>query len=222
MRTWTVQDDGSKNEARSRFMVIDYGVGNLQSVVHALLFLGCNVFVSSNKLDLLNADAYVLPGVGAFGEGIKNLSKLDLITSLKDQVVYGKKPFLGICLGMQLLAEESGEKGSHRGLGWIPGSVQKLDAEGLRLPHVGWNNVSIKKPYPLFGNIAGDQNFYFVHSYSMECDDNFVSATCYYGKDFVAAMQKDNILAAQFHPEKSQLNGLRILRNFVTYTETKF
>ncbi len=204
----------------TRFMVIDYGMGNLHSMVNAMTFLGADVFISDDRKDLDRADAYILPGVGAFGEAMNSLRRLELIEPLSEQVLAHRKPFLGICLGMQLIAEDSEEIGFHQGLGWLPGHVKRLEpGDGLRLPHVGWNDVTVLRREPLFDRIQGDHNFYFVHSYHVVCDERLVAATCCYGTTVVAALQKDNIFAAQFHPEKSQANGLRLLRNFVDYVE---
>jgi len=133
-------------------------------------------------------------------------------------VVEEKTPFLGICLGMQLIAESSEEHGKHTGMGWIPGQVRRLAVDAShRVPHVGWNDTSVKPKAPLFANLEGSPDFYYVHSYQFECDELLVAATCDYGGKFTAAVQKDNILAVQFHPEKSQHNGLKVLRNFTNF-----
>lgn len=203
---------------KPKIMVVDYGMGNLQSVANALLFLGCNAIISNNKEELLLADAYILPGVGAFGEAIKNLNNLGLIDVLNEQVLNRNKPFLGICLGMQLIAESSEEFGNHKGFGWIPGHVKKLAVKPrTHLPHVGWNDVKILKKEPLFKGIEGSPAYYFVHTYHFSCDENYISAQCRYDIDFVAAVQKENIFATQFHPEKSQDQGLRLMRNYLNF-----
>lgn len=198
--------------------VVDYGMGNLQSVANAFAFLGAKVQITDNPELVANADAIVLPGVGAFGKAMSNLHSSGLVEALNHAVIARKKPFLGICLGMQLIAEESDELGKNRGLGWVPGHVRLIKTSGnLRVPHVGWNNVSVKIREPLFAEVPDDANFYFVHSLHFECPAQYASLTCDYGITIVAAIQKENIFATQFHPEKSQHHGLRILRNFVRH-----
>lgn len=211
---------GNGAASRKRVLVIDYGMGNLNSVVNALATLGYAARTSERKEDIANADAYVLPGVGAFGEAMKNLQRLDIVGLLAEQVLERRKPFLGICLGMQLMAEDSEELGFHKGLGWIRGHVLRIDQrDGIRLPHVGWNNVDVRGKQPLFENIATGSNYYFDHTYRLECDPSNVLATCRYGSDIVAAVRHENIFATQFHPEKSQVKGLKLLRNFLNYAE---
>lgn len=202
-------------EVTKKIVVIDYGMGNLCSVVNALKFLGCQVIISNLRKEIMNSDAIILPGVGAFKEAMKNLQQLGLIDFLRQQVLEEKKAFLGICLGMQLLAQNSEENGHHQGLAFIEGDVIKIPVkEPLRLPHVGWNDIEVVKTGPLFSKINGDYNFYFSHSYYLNCDEHYVSSYCNYGKRITASIQKDNIFATQFHPEKSQSNGLRVLRGF--------
>jgi imidazole glycerol-phosphate synthase subunit HisH len=202
------------------FVIIDYGMGNLKSVVNAFRFLGCRAIISDGVGELMKADAIVLPGVGAFGQAMDNLKKLKLVAPLTEQVIAKNKPFLGICLGMQLIAEDSEEVGFHEGLGWIQGHVRKIRVEGSQsLPHIGWNTIDVIIREPFFNAIEGD--FYFVHSYHLECDERFISARTKYGIDFASAVQKDNIFAVQFHPEKSQNNGLRLLRNFVNFVNSQ-
>ncbi len=201
-------------------VVIDYGMGNMRSVAKAFEYLGCQTVISSNPDDIKRADYLVLPGVGSFGRGMDNLKRLNLIELLSDEVLNKKKPILGICLGMQLMADDGEEFGYHKGLGWIRFSVKKLEADGrmLKIPHVGWNNTAIKKDCFLFKGFVQDPVFYFVHSYHMVCDsDDIIAATCNYGKDFAAAVQKGNIFATQFHPEKSQILGLKLLENFINW-----
>ncbi len=203
-------------------LVIDYNMGNVHSVLKALETTGEDVLLSNRKEDLQRAEAIVLPGVGAFGVGISNLKKLDLIGTLNEEVLAKKKPFLGICLGMQLLAEESEEFGKHQGLGWIPARVKKFDfsPHPMRVPHVGWNNLLIEKEDPLFRGLKNYPDFYFVHSYFMDCDEpETVIAKCDYGRPFAAAVQKENIFGVQFHPEKSQRAGLTVIKNFVDYVK---
>ncbi len=195
--------------------IINYGMGNIGSVSSGLEYLGVKHFIANNKSDLEKADAYILPGVGAFKKAMDNLHKLDFVGTLSEQVLGEKKPILGICLGMQLLAQDSEELGFTEGLGWIDGHVYDFKNENnIRIPHVGWNNILIKNKITLFERVENDAHFYFDHSLHLDCDDDIVIASCEYGGKFVAAIQKDNIMATQFHPEKSQRNGLKFLRNF--------
>ncbi|WP_204106203.1 MULTISPECIES: imidazole glycerol phosphate synthase subunit HisH [Spirulina sp. CCY15215] len=206
---------------QKKVLIIDYGMGNLQSVKNALEFLGYSATVSDCQDDIPHFDAYILPGVGAFGEAMENLRQRDLIDILSEGVLHEKKPFLGICLGMQLLAESSVEMCYSEGLNWIPGHVIKIEVEeGIRLPHVGWNAIEIVKPVPLFNRIDSYSSYYFDHSYQLICDNRYVIAKCQYGREIISAIQCDNIFATQFHPEKSQVKGLRLLRNFLNYVES--
>jgi len=199
-------------------MIIDYGMGNVGSVAGALDYLGGHYVISANKNDIISSDALILPGVGAFGAAMENLRKLDLLEALESEVIGNKKPFFGICLGMQLLAQDSVEKGFHKGLGWINGHVLEMKPSGrFRIPHVGWNNVAFKKDDPFFERIDEGAHFYFDHSFHLSCDKDLVVATCHYGEDYVAAICKEHIFASQFHPEKSQRNGLKMLRNFMNF-----
>lgn len=205
---------------KSDVLLVDYKVGNHLSIINALRFLGYNFVVSNKKEDIENARSYILPGVGAFAEAMKNLKELGIIDTLSDQVLLHKKPILGICLGMQVFAESSEEKGFHRGLGWFKARVMRISSKkDLRIPHVGWNNIQIKKKDPLFSRMNEDVSFYFDHSYHFVCDDEFVSATADYGQRLTAGIQKENIFGVQFHPERSQNNGLRLLRGFFHYVE---
>lgn len=202
-------------------LVINYGVGNLQSVENALLFLGAKFRISGNKKDVAKAKAYIFPGVGAFGEAVQNFKKLRIEQVLREQVLRKKKPILGICLGMQLMGEDSQEDGLHKGLGWIPGHVVKLGPSSVfRIPHVGWNTLQVKKRDPLFAQLPPVPNFYFDHSYHLACPANLISATAWHGVEVVAAIQNDHIFGVQFHPEKSQSNGLKFLRAFLNFVHT--
>jgi glutamine amidotransferase len=195
-------------------------MGNLRSVSNALTYLGYQPLISSQPHILTQADALILPGVGAFGEAMRNLKALGLVEVLTRQVLQEKKLFFGICLGMQLLAEESEELGRHQGLGWVKGRVVKIPAQRqLRLPHVGWNNIRVKRQKPLFANLEASPSYYFDHSFHLVCDQALVAATCQYGTELVAAVQWRNIFATQFHPEKSQVKGLKLLRNFLNCLE---
>jgi glutamine amidotransferase len=198
-------------------VIIDYGVGNTYSVANAIRFLGYNkIKVSDQQKDIREADAIILPGVGAFDEAIRNLKSRMLHDILGENVLEMKKPLLGICVGMQLLAEGSEENGWHEGLGWIPGKVSKLDLDpSFAVPQVGWNNIVFSSRDPLFTRTPEQPNFYFDHSYHFETTNDFRIAWCDYGIEVTAAVQKDNIFGVQFHPEKSQNNGLKLFRGFL-------
>ena len=199
-------------------LIVDYGMGNIHSVSKALEYVtNEEVVISANPEDLIKASRIVLPGVGAFGEGIASLKNGGWMGVLKKAVLQEKKPFFGICLGMQMLAEESLEHGRYSGLGWIKGNVTRFmpTAPELKIPHVGWNDVQFKKNNPLLQGVREKADFYFVHSFHLtNTEPEIIAATCDYGYPFVAAIKKDNIFATQFHPEKSQQQGLQILKNF--------
>ena len=196
--------------------IIDYQMGNQRSVINAFEAMGCEVCASNDPMEIVRADRIVLPGVGAFGEGMERLRKLGLIKILNEEVLHKKKPFLGICLGMQLLADIGYEFGEHEGLGWISGKVKRIKADGILLPHVGWNNLKLVNPSPILSSNLNGVDFYFVHSFHFETSDpNHISATCEYGEEFAAVVSKGNIFGAQFHPEKSQKAGRILLENFL-------
>ena len=187
-----------------KITIIDYGLGNLRSVLGAIEKLGHEAIITNDISKIEISDKLILPGVGAFGDGISNLKKLNLINPLNDIVLKRKKPILAICLGFQLLSNISNEFGTFEGLGWVDASVSKLDIKdkNLRVPHIGWNN-HYKKKSPLLDGIPKDALFYYVHSYRMICEKkDIVIGECLYGYDFIAAIQKDNIYGTQFHPEK--------------------
>ncbi len=196
--------------------VIDYGAGNLQSVVKAFNFIGCDVRVTADKDELLGASAAVLPGVGAFGDSMECLKNSKLINPVLDFIESGK-PFLGICLGLQLLFEGSEESPCVSGLGVLDGTIQKIPAEtGLKIPHIGWNSLDIKQPHGLFQDLDPNPYVYFVHSYYLKAKNpDEVSAITNYGVSIDAAVQKGNLFATQFHPEKSGKTGLQMLQNFI-------
>jgi glutamine amidotransferase len=199
-----------------KIVIIDYGVGNTFSVTNAILRLDYSkVRVSDNEADIKSADALILPGVGAFDEAVRNLKFHKLPEILNETVLVQKKPILGICVGMQLLAEGSEENGWHEGLNWIPGKVKKIELPtSYAVPHVGWNNISFQNRDSLFSRTEESPNFYFDHSYHFETTPEYRLAWCDYGIEITAAVQKDNIFGVQFHPEKSQTNGLKLLRGF--------
>lgn len=203
-----------------KILIIDYGVGNHRSVANALEVLGYDFELSGDIQAIQRADAYVLPGVGAIGEAMKNLNERRIIEPLTQEVLRNKKPILGICLGMQMMAGSSEEGGHHTCLGWIEGRVVKLTpGNNFRVPHVGWNTVHIHERDGLFAKVVEGSNFYFDHSYHLDCDDRYVIGSCDYGGKVTAAVRKDNIFGVQFHPEKSQNNGLKMFRSFFNYVE---
>lgn len=194
--------------------IIDYGMGNLRSVEKAFLKVGVDVTVTSQPETISRADGIVLPGVGAFRDCIQGLGGLELIDVIVDSIKKGK-PYLGICLGLQVLFSESEEFGRCRGLNIIRGKVVRFPSSRLKVPHMGWNEVKIQRNNPLLEGIHDRSYFYFVHSfYVIPEDSSVISTTTDYGLDFTSMIWKDNIFAVQFHPEKSQSKGLRILKNF--------
>lgn len=197
--------------------IIDYGAGNIQSVYKALKFIGADCKVTSDKDEILNADGAILPGVGSFGDAMDTMTK----RGIKDTIIeYTKsgKPFLGICLGLQLLFPESEETPGIKGLDIFKGTITKIPNQNrtLKIPHMGWNNISIKQKNGIFKDIEGEPYVYFVHSFYLKAQDkDIVAATTQYGVEIDAAVQKGNIIATQFHPEKSGEVGLKMLKNFV-------
>ena len=195
--------------------IVDYGMGNLRSVSKAFEAVGHEAVVTRDRATIKNASHVVLPGVGAFGDCMANLERFDLVEPIRSTIQSGK-PFLGICLGLQLLFTESEEFGLHKGLGIIPGKVRKFVLDPVfKVPHMGWNQVNIQRACPLFDDIADGSNWYFVHSYFVDPTDRSVTATTTtYGIPFVSSIWRENIVACQFHPEKSQSVGLRLIKNF--------
>lgn len=195
-------------------ILIDYGVGNLYSVAKAAAFVGGDVKISSSAEDIRRADKIILPGVGAFGDCMKNLEATGLIPTIKTEISKGK-PILGICVGMQILFAASEESPCVDGLKIFGGNVKKIRAGELKIPHMGWNAVKFKNS-KLFADLSGEPYFYFVHSYHAAPDDkNIIAATTTYGEEVTAAIEFENIFATQFHPEKSGDVGLHVLRNFI-------
>lgn len=200
--------------------IVDYGMGNLLSVFSAFDYLGADVKICHNPEDLAAVDRIVIPGVGAFKDCINRLHSENFVEALHINVIEKKKPTLGICLGMQVMAKFSYEGGKLEGLGWFDAEVIKLHPSpdlNLKIPNIGWNEVSYNES-PLFKNLPSSPDLYFVHSYYMKCNivENVV-ATYKYGHTISAAILKDNIFATQFHPEKSQDYGLEILKNFINW-----
>jgi glutamine amidotransferase len=198
--------------------IIDYGMGNLRSVANAFEALGRNVMISTRAETLREAERVVLPGVGAFGDGIRNLRDGGWVDVLEEEVLGNQKPFIGICLGMQLLATTSFEHGRHGGLNWISGTVQRFSDDDVRGPLIGWCDVNVCKEFGLLEGLGEHPAFYFVHSYHLVPDSSdVITSTCAYGIEFVATVQKENVFGTQFHPEKSHKAGLALLKNFVNY-----
>lgn len=193
--------------------IIDYGMGNLASVEKSLNYLGFENVITQDSNEIKEASAIILPGVGSFQQGMNNLEKLQLIPILSDQVIEEKKPFLGICLGMQLLLERGSEPTNCRGLGWFKGSVNKIENREAPVPHLGWNRV-----YPSNDSMSSDSidhNYYFIHSYHVTLEDDMDDISLVdYEFPMVASFRKDNIYATQFHPEKSQRAGLELLKKY--------
>lgn len=196
--------------------IIDYDAGNIKSVEKALLFLGQEVKITDNAQEILAADKVILPGVGAFGDAMGNLNRLGLVSVIREVAERGT-PFLGICLGLQLLFERSDEAPGVAGLGILPGEILRIPPkEGLKIPHMGWNSLHLEHDGRLFRNVPEQAYVYFVHSYYLKArEEGIVKASTEYGAHIHASVEKGNVFACQFHPEKSSEVGLQILKNFV-------
>ena len=198
-------------------VIIDYKVGNLHNLKNALDFSAVENQLVSDADEVKNADRILLPGVGAFAPAMEHLRDSGMLEALQEKVKAGT-PLLGICVGAQLLMDESEEDGSHAGLGWIPGKVKRFQHE-LKIPQMGWNQVSQQQKDPLFLEVADEMHFYFVHSYHLQPENSeHVLGLSNYGYDFASVVCKDNLWGVQFHPEKSQNAGLQLLKNFCTLT----
>lgn len=204
----------------TKIAIIDYGMGNLRSVQKGFEKVGFEAVVTADPKVVLEAEKVVLPGVGAFRDCMRNLEQGGFVEPIL-KVIQDGRPFLGICVGMQLLFTDSVEFGLYQGLNVIPGHVLRFPegmregGEELKVPHMGWNQLSIRRRPPAFAEVEDGANVYFVHSYyEMPDDESVIAATCAYGVEFCAAIWKDNVVATQFHPEKSQAVGLSILKNF--------
>jgi len=202
-------------------VIVDYGMGNLGSVLKSLRYLNVEAKVSESKSDIENASKLILPGVGHFSRAMAKLRELDYVDILNKRVLEDKIPVLGICLGMQLLAIDS-EEGESSGLGWIDATIKKFKIEDKlrwKVPQMGWNSIDIKRSNILLDNVEQGESFYFVHSFYMSCKDSKdILATTNYSSDFTSIVQKDNIFGTQFHPEKSHEQGLGLIANFVSKT----
>lgn len=199
-------------------VIIDYEMGNVGSIDNMLKKIGAKALISGRHEDISRADKLILPGVGSFDEGMKKLQAMDLISLLNEKVLIRKTPTLGICLGMQLFTRRS-EEGMLPGLGWFDADTVRFrfekDAQGLRIPHMGWDEIIPQRASHFLTGLGHQARFYFVHSYHAQCDrKDDVLATTRYGYDFASMIQKDNIVGTQFHPEKSHKFGLRLLQNF--------
>lgn len=197
--------------------IIDYDAGNLRSVEKALVSLGEEVIVSRDSSEILQADKVILPGVGSFGDAMNNLDKFGLVDTIKKVAASGT-PFLGICLGLQLLFKESDETPGAEGLDILPGKILKIPAkDGFKIPHMGWNSLDVKPGAKLFKGLEGNPYVYFVHSYYLKAaDENIVAASTEYTTHIHASVESGNVFACQFHPEKSSEVGLKILKNFAS------
>lgn len=198
--------------------IIDYGSGNIHAIANIYEKLNISYLIARHPDDVIGAKKIFLPGVGAFDETISKLDEIGFRSVLDKEVLENNVPILGICVGMQILAESS-EEGSLKGLGYIKGHVKKLDVTKLKgkpkLPHLGWNSIEIKRKTPLFENIDPYKGFYFLHTYCFECSiDNDILSTTHYGYSFSSAINHNNIFGFQFHPEKSHSNGVNLLHNF--------
>ena len=199
-----------------KIVIVDYGMGNIRSIVGALKHLGVNeISISSDFEEIRTCDKLVLPGVGSFGKAMNQIKEKQLDKSLYQVVVKEKKPILGICLGMQLLGISSTEDGFNEGLKFINGDVTKFESTSLKIPHVGFNQVVFANNTLLYKNFPPMADFYFTHSYKMRSTISIKQSFCDYGGEFIASFEVDNIAGVQFHPELSQSNGLKLLKNFI-------
>jgi len=198
--------------------IVDYNMGNLASVINAFSILGSEAILESDPERLKEYEKLILPGVGAFGDAMEHLESNGMDIAIKEYANSGK-PLLGICLGMQLLFNKSQEFGEKKGLGLIDGEVVPFDESNfdhkLKVPHMGWNELFVKKETPLFKDLEDDFYLYFVHSFHAKCDDKYAIGKTHYGYEFTSAVKKDNIYGIQPHPEKSHKNGLKIIENFI-------
>lgn len=199
-----------------KIVIVDYGMGNIHSLCSALNFLGASeVFVSNQREEIVNAEKLILPGVGAFSEAMQNIKKINLDQYLNIAIIDKKIPVLGVCLGMQLMGKSSTENGYHDGLGYINGKIDSFNDQMVKIPHVGFNQVIVNSDFRLYQHIRGNIDFYFTHSYKINSEENINACFCEYGENFIASYEKDNIAGVQFHPELSQKNGLKLLKNFI-------
>ncbi|MEJ6580842.1 MAG: imidazole glycerol phosphate synthase subunit HisH [Akkermansiaceae bacterium] len=198
-------------------LIVDYGMGNLSSVKRALEEIGAPVYISGDPAEVKEATSIILPGVGAFGEGMVQLESTGLADALREHCAGGEIPLLGICLGMQLLADRGSEGGDTKGLGLIPGTINRLQPQNEeRLPHIGWNEAHPSEEHPMFTDIPSSTDFYFVHSFHFDQAENHTVATTPYAGGLSSVVALKKIWGVQFHPEKSSKAGLQLLHNFVS------
>lgn len=199
-----------------KLVIVDYGMGNLKSVTSAIRYLGYSDITLSNEFSVLrSADKLILPGVGNYARAMSKINELALTSNIRQLVLDEKKPILGICLGMQLMGHSSTESGFNTGLGLIDGVVDAFDSKELKIPHVGYNQVTPCQDSRLYSGIHDKPDYYFTHSFRMSSSADLGKTSCIYGEEFVASFEIDNIAGVQFHPELSQINGLQLLRNFI-------
>lgn len=198
-----------------KIVVVDYGMGNLQSIRGAVRHLGYDdIRVTNDYEEMQRADKLVLPGVGNYASAMRKINEIGMAMTLKELVLGQAKPILGICLGMQLMGYSSTEGGYNEGLGLINGKVSLFDCGDLKVPHVGYDQITPVANSRLFSGIREEPDFYFTHSYRMQSDEDIGQSNCVYGEEFVASFEENNIAGVQFHPEISQSNGLQVLKNF--------
>ena len=194
--------------------IIDYGMGNLNSIANMFKKIGVSSIITNKKEEINQSHKLILPGVGSFDKAMQNIKELDLLESLNNKVIFDKTPILGICLGMQLLTNSS-EEGEEQGFGWLDAETKKFNHQALKIPHMGWNSITIEKSSSMFNHLDKERRYYFVHSYYVEChDEKDILTTTDYGHPFTSMVEKGNIYGAQFHPEKSHAFGIELLTNF--------
>jgi glutamine amidotransferase len=201
----------------SSVCILDYGSGNVRSVFNLFCSVAKRIVISNDPTEIRQATHIILPGVGAFGAAMRKIRERLPMEDLEQAVLSDKKPFLGICVGMQVLATRGMEFGESPGFGWIGGSVEKVDSSKFPLPHIGWNNIYCKQNTPLLAGLGDSPDFYFVHSYAFRLDnERHVFAATSYGEEFCSVVQRENIFGVQFHPEKSQRAGIKLAKNFLS------
>lgn len=199
-----------------KIVITDYGMGNIKSIVSALNYLGVQDIVVSSNFDVLkSADKIILPGVGSFGKAMSQIREKNIDKYLTEIVIENKKPLIGICLGMQLLGKSSTENGYNEGLGFINAYCDKFDNSNMKVPHVGFNQVKVDNKLKIYEGFKSESDFYFTHSYKMISEHQINQSYCHYDSDFIASFEYKNIAGVQFHPELSQKNGLKLLKNFI-------